>query len=208
MSVHKRAKAQQITFAGILFNYIDLLWHTDAPGYTCAAEDMPGTLKRYFGSVLSEDELRVFGKNSCGPNCKESDNSCTLEIALDVASGGFTSRVVCKDWAKVHLPDLYYQLFPEEKIVWIKLDLRKPLERTGPINAYGLTQGETADENLQLLSEQIGKQFVRELALARRVSISEILKKVEVQEETIEIFGRGDAIPWWVRKGYTEMPLD
>ena len=208
MSVHKKVKARQITFGGVLFEHLSLFWHTDVPGYNCEAENVPEMLKAYFGSALNEDELRVFGKNSCGPNCKESDNSCTLEIALDVASGGFTSRVVCKDWAKVHLPDLYYQLFPEEKIEWIKLDLRKPPERTGPINAYGLTQGETADENLRLLSEQIGNQFARELALARRVSIDEILRTptVMVESEPITI-GRGDSIPWWIRKGYSEVPM-
>lgn len=129
-------------------------------------------------------------------------------LCSDRVKGGFSSRVVCKDWAKAHLLDLYYQLFPEEKTEPIRLNLRKPVERTEPINAYGFTQGETADENLRLLSEQIGKQFVREMALARRVSIDEVLRAPTLRAELEPVtLGRGDSIPWWVRKGYSEPPM-
>lgn len=208
MGVHKRARAEKMVFAGVELLYVELLWHTGAPGYMCNADTMPDFLETSYDSPLGKSELQVFGKISCGPNCKQSDGACTIEVLFNCVKGGFSSWVVCKDWAKAHLPDLYYKIFPEEKIEPIRLNLRKPVERTGPINAYGLTQGETADDNLRLLSEQIGNQFVREMALARRVNIDELLKvPVSRAEPEPVTLGRGDSIPWWIRKGYSEPPM-
>lgn len=203
MSEEKKIVEKDFYFAGVRFYQFSVTHYSGAPGYSCRPDLF---ISSFRGEIkIPTEELTT--EYCCKGNYR-SNESCCLSIVCE-SHGSYDSFVVCPDWLRKNIPDLYNEIFeskePEKPL---KLDLFKALEHQFPVNAYGLNYGvKTADEYLTKLTEEIGERFVRDLALARRLSVDELLAVPKPEKIEIQVLGRGDSIPWWVRKGYSEPPM-
>lgn len=214
MAVVKTAVRKGLYFGGARFFELRVDIHDEAAGFSCYTDRIPSALEIDMDSNRGRDDLEEFGQDYCCKGHYRSTKEETIELTLD--GKRFRSFVVCKKWLEKNIPDIFAELYPPVVVEPpLKISLREAPTYSFPENGYGLIHGENADESLRLLTRQIGAQFVRELALTRRVSIDEIVRTAEEASrrvanppETIpNVTGRGDCIPWWIRKGYSECPL-
>lgn len=199
----KQVVEKDFYFAGVRFYTFSVTHYLGAPGYSCR----PDFFISSFKDEITVPTERLTTEYCCKGNYR-SNESCCLSVSCE-SHGSYDSFVVCPDWLRKNLPDLYNKIFEsKEPEKLLKLSLFKAPEHQFPMNAYGLNHGiKTADEALASLTEKIGERFIRDLALARRISIDELLAAPKPEKVEIQILGRGDSIPWWVRKGYSEAPM-